>query len=168
MPAIRDTLPDDLPRIHALIERAYRGPLARAGWTHEADMIEGPRTTLAAVAAILADPRQRLLSAWDDDTPVGCVTVADLGGGRTYLGQLCVEPQRQAGGIGSQLIAAAERTAIDAFGATRIEMTVIDTRDTLIAYYERRGYRTTGERRDFPVPMTPPLFMTVLEKSLTC
>jgi hypothetical protein len=47
-----------------------------------------------------------------------------------------------------------------------MEMTVIDSRVELIAYYERRGYVRTPERRDFPIPVTPPLTMTVLVKSL--
>lgn len=45
-------------------------------------------------------------------------------------------------------------------------MTVIEQREELIAYYQRRGWRVTGERRPFPVPLDPPYFMTVLAKSL--
>ena len=165
-PSIRETGRGDLPTVHALIERAYRGPSARAGWTHEADLLEGPRTSLAELEAFLADQRQRLLSAWDDDTPIGCVAVTDRGDGLSYLRQLCVEPNLQTGGIGSRLIAAAERVAATEFKATRIEMTVIDSRSELIAYYVRRGYRVTGERRDFPIAIDPPMFMTVLEKPL--
>ena len=35
---------DDLPELHALVERAYRGDGARAGWTHEADLVGAVRT----------------------------------------------------------------------------------------------------------------------------
>ncbi len=45
-------------------------------------------------------------------------------------------------------------------------MTVIDKRSELIDYYRRRGYVPSGERRDFPIALDPPLFMTVLVKSL--
>ncbi|MFD1787241.1 GNAT family N-acetyltransferase [Sphingomonas floccifaciens] len=165
--SIRGTTTRDLVSLHAVIERAYRGDTARLGWTHEADLLSGPRTTADVLDEIVADPRQRLLSAWIDARPVGCVAVADRGGGLAYLGQLCVEPTLQAGGLGRRLIAAAERTAVAAFHADRIEMTVIDSRTELIAYYLRRGYHVTGERRDFPIPLDPPLFMTVLEKPLT-
>ena len=61
---------------------------------------------------------------------------------------------------------AAERTAIAAFEAHVMEMTVIDQRAELIAYYQRRGYRLTGERRAFPIDLDPPLEMVVLEKPL--
>ena len=41
-----------------------------------------------------------------------------------------------------------------------------EQRRELIDYYCRRGYAPTSERRDFPVPLDPPLFMTMLEKAL--
>ncbi|WP_294302868.1 GNAT family N-acetyltransferase [uncultured Sphingomonas sp.] len=163
---IRGTTAADLALLHPVIERAYRGETARRGWTHEADLLTGPRTTGDVLAQIVSDPRQRLLSAWFGKRAVGCVAVADRGDRLAYLGQLCVEPELQAGGIGRQLIAATEATAVALFGADRIEMTVIESRAALIAYYLRRGYVATGERRDFPIPLDPPLFMTVLEKPL--
>ncbi|KQN26200.1 GCN5 family acetyltransferase [Sphingomonas sp. Leaf33] len=164
--AIRGTSFAELTHLHPVIERAYRGETARRGWTHEADLLNGPRTSFDVLTAILGDSRQRLLSAWLGARAVGCVAVADRGRGLAYLGQLCVEPELQAAGIGRRLIVAAERTAAAAFGADRIEMTVIESRAELIAYYLRRGYRVTGETRDFPIPLDPPLFMTVLEKPL--
>lgn len=156
----------DLPAIHPVIERAYRGETARQGWTHEADLIQGPRTNLATLTALVEDPVQVLLSAWEDGTAIGCVNVANRGGGIAYLGLLCIDPHRQAAGLGRQLIAAAEAHARDTFGCSRIEMTVIEERRKLIDYYLRRGYGETGARCDFPIPLDPPLFMTVLAKSL--
>lgn len=166
MALIRPATRADLPHLHPVIERAYRGDAARAGWTHEADLLDGERTDLATLEAIVADPATRLLVAFDDDTPIGCVQVSDHGDGTAYLGLLCIEPRRQAAGLGRQLIAAAEGTAREILAAHRIEMTVIEARAELIGYYERRGYARTGERRDFPVPVQPPLFMTVLAKRL--
>ncbi|SDA29332.1 GNAT family N-acetyltransferase [Sphingomonas sp. NFR15] len=165
-PVIRTAVPADLPNLHPVIERAYRGDAARAGWTHEADLLDGARIDRAALAAIVADPAARLLVAVDGGEPIGCVQVSDHGGATAYLGLLCIEPLRQAAGLGRRLIAAAETTARDTFGAHRIEMTVIENRTELIAYYERRGYARTGERRDFPIAVQPPLFMTVLAKPL--
>ncbi|RZF61230.1 GNAT family N-acetyltransferase [Sphingomonas populi] len=165
-PVIRTAVATDLPRLHPVIERAYRGDAARAGWTHEADLLDGERTDLPTLAAIVADPATRLLVAFDGDAPIGCVQVSDHGSGTAYLGLLCIEPRLQAAGLGRQLIAAAESAARDTFAAHRIEMTVIENRAELIAYYERRGYARTGERRDFPIVVEPPLFMTVLAKPL--
>ncbi len=165
-PIIRLATPSDLPRLHAVIERAYRGDAARAGWTHEADLLDGNRTSAATLEASLADPHQRLLIALSDDAPIGCVQVTDRGDGLCYLGLLCVEPSLQTAGLGRLLVEAAENLARDTFSASTMEMTVIDSRIELIAYYERRGYARTQERRDFPFPVTPPLYMTVLVKSL--
>ncbi|HEX4693435.1 MAG TPA: GNAT family N-acetyltransferase [Sphingomonas sp.] len=168
MPAltIRPATPDDLATLQPLIRRAYRGDSARAGWTHEADLLEGERIGSDELAAMVAASTERLLLAFERDRMIGCVRVADLGGGLAYLGLLCIDPLLQARGYGKQLIAAAEATARDEFNADRIEMTVIESRRELIDYYLRRGYVATAERRDFPVPLDPSLFMTVLEKPL--
>lgn len=163
---IRPASRDDLPRLHPVIERAYRGETARRGWTHEADLIEGQRTDLDTLRGIVDDPAQRLLVAERDGSIIGCVQVSDRGDGLAYLGLLCVDPALQAAGLGKQIVAAAEATARDTFGADTMEMTVIDSRRKLIEYYERRGYAVSGEKRDFPIPLDPPLFMDVLVKSL--
>ena len=157
---------DDLILLHPLIERAYRGDTARQGWTHEADLLSDSRTDRATLEAILRDPAQVLLMALENETPVGCVNIADRGDRLAYLGLLCIEPLRQAEGFGRQLIAAGEEHARNVFGCTTIEMTVIEQRRELIAYYQRRGWQITGERRDFPIPLDPPYFMTVLAKPL--
>lgn len=163
---IRPATHDDLPTLHPVIERAYRGDSARAGWTHEADLLSDQRTDLDTLRGLIDDPASRLLIARDGETVLGCVNVQDRGDGTAYLGLLCVDPELQAAGIGRQLVAAAEAEARDTFGAGTMEMTVIEQRAELIAYYERRGYTVSDERRDFPVPVTPPLFMTVLVKLL--
>jgi ribosomal protein S18 acetylase RimI-like enzyme len=165
MIAIRPATHADLPDLHPVIERAYRGITARAGWTHEADLVTGERTDIATLAALLTG-YSRLLVALDCDTILGCVNISDSGGGLAYLGLLCVDPQWQAGGIGKQLMRAAENTARDSFAASRIEMAVIERRTELIAWYIRHGYAPTGEMRPFPVPLDPPLSMTVLVKRL--
>lgn len=162
---VRFTTKADLPALQPLIQRAYRGDDARAGWTHEADLLDGERIGVAELEAMIADPSERLLVGFDGERMVGCVRVANSGGGLAYLGLLCVDPLLQAGGYGKQLIAAAEATARREFAADRIEMTVIDRRVELIAFYERRGYAHAGTR-DFPVVVDPPLHMVVLEKPL--
>ena len=165
-PLIRPATPADLAPLHALVQRAYRGDAARAGWTHEADLVEGQRIEPDALAAILDAPNERLLVAERDGVLQGCVQVTGRGEGVAYLGLLCVDPERQADGLGKQLIAAAEREAATQFGARVMEMSVIEPRVELIAYYERRGYARTGAFLPFPVPTTPPLRLMVMTKRL--
>ncbi len=143
--------PADLPALHVLIESAYRGESARAGWSHEADLLGGQRTDLAALDALLADPGQDVLVFRDGDKIAACVALANRNAGLAYLGLLTVDPRRQATGLGRLILAAAEDHAVKRFAATRIEMTVIAQREELIGWYERRGYALTGERRPFPL-----------------
>ena len=164
--AFRPAAPTDLAKVHRLIERAYRGDAARAGWTHEADLIETPRTSEAELADIIADPDNRLLTAWDGAELICTVLISRRGADGAYLGMLTVDPQLQAGGIGHRILAHAEAEAARLFGARTMTMWVITVRPELIAWYERRGYRQTGAREPFPAETDPPLEFAVLEKPL--
>ena len=165
--------PDDLPALHALIETAYRGDTARTGWSHEADLLDGQRTDRDALAAMLADPAQHLLVLRDNEVLRACVALTDKGTGLAYLGMLTVDPARQSAGLGRLILAAAEDHAAGHFAAQRVEMTVIAQRHELIAWYERRGYALTCERRPFTahdprfgVPRRDDLEFVVMEKAL--
>ena len=162
----RRAVPADAPALHALIQSAYRGDSARAGWTHEADLLSGERIALADLQAILADPDQAFLVIDGRDGLLGCVHVTRGPSGTGYFGLLAVSPQEQAGGLGKRLIDAAEAHARDVLGAGTMELTAIEGRDALIAYYRRRGYRLTGERRALPVPSGAPLWLLVMVKPL--
>ncbi|MDB5444432.1 MAG: family N-acetyltransferase, partial [Phenylobacterium sp.] len=85
---------------------------------------------------------------------------------------LTVRPDLQDRRLGRTLLQAAEDFALG-LGARRIRMTVIAIRDTLIAWYERRGYGLTGETRPWPYederfgqPRRDDLSFVVLEKTL--
>jgi len=159
--------PEDLHCLHALVERCYRGDSARAGWTHEADLLQDERTSDADLAHALRRPDTRIILAERDGMPCGSVSVSNLGRARCYLWMLCVDPVVQAGGIGRTLITAAERIAVEAFGAQVIEMSVIELRTELIAYYLRRGYRQTDQKRPYPGGGDHPFGMVVLERSVS-
>jgi ribosomal protein S18 acetylase RimI-like enzyme len=170
---IRTAALADLDPLLVLVHRAYRGDSARTGWTHEADLLDGQRTDAAALQAMLHDARQRILVAEQEGALAGCVNIADQGDGTAYLGMLAIDPDRQAAGLGRQLIHAAETMAARLFGTATMEMTVIRQREELIAYYERRGYARTGEERPFPlddprfgIPRRQDLSFIVLAKRL--
>jgi ribosomal protein S18 acetylase RimI-like enzyme len=155
----------DAPALKALLEAAYRGDSARAGWNHEADILDDERIAPGELEALLADPAVTILTARDGADIIGCVAITVKGTALAYLGMLCVAPHLQSSGLGRQLLDAAEEHA-RAHGIDAMEMTVIDSRDALIAWYERRGYRRTGETRPFPVLRDPPITFVVLEKPL--
>ena len=157
---------DDVPRLRGLVERAYRGDSAKFGWTHEADLLDDERTSNADLAATITDRSSRIILAEAGGGLTGTVTISDVGGGRGYLGMLCVDPALQAAGLGRALIAQAEAAARQQFGTNVMEMTVIDCRSELIAWYLRCGYRDTGEKRPFPLPGDHPFAMVVLARAL--
>jgi ribosomal protein S18 acetylase RimI-like enzyme len=163
----------ELDAVAALVNSAYRGESSRAGWTTEADYLDGQRTDAATLRRDLAEtPGAVLLTLRDEPHgPIlGTVWLEPARDGAWYLGMLTVNPALQARQLGRNLLEAAEVHAVGR-GASRIEMTVVQIRDTLIAWYERRGYVRTGETRPFPyddarfgVPRRDDLAFIVLEK----
>jgi ribosomal protein S18 acetylase RimI-like enzyme len=170
---IRDATAADIPDLHHLIESAYRGESSRAGWTTEADLLDGQRTDPEDLADILADPKQALLTAWHADELVGCVLIADRGEGAGYFGMLSICPTLQGGGLGRRLVDAAHAALADRFDARRVRISVLPQRETLIAWYERLGYRLTGVTLPFPygnprfgLPKRDDLYFVVMERGL--
>jgi GNAT superfamily N-acetyltransferase len=173
MALLRRALAGDFADVVALTNRAYRDTGEGASWNVET-MIEGERLTLASLEADLAAHPDAELLIWRDaaGAHLGHVWLEPQADGAWYLGLLTVRPDRQDQGLGRALLAASERYARD-HGATRIRMTVVDLRDTLIAWYERRGYALTGERQPWPYhdssigrPTVDGLGFVVLERAL--
>ena len=163
---------DDTDAVVALVESAYRGDASRVGWTTEADLLDGRRTGADDIAAILARDRSRLLLAEEDGVLVACAHIA-IEDGAGYFGMFSVRPARQGGGLGKQVLAEAERIIAEDWGCACMRMTVIDVRDELIAFYQRRGYGRTGVLKPFPygdarfgLPKRDDLRFEVLEKQL--
>ncbi|WP_400190413.1 GNAT family N-acetyltransferase [Hymenobacter sp. B81] len=136
----------DLPALEILVNRAYRGTDAAPGWTHEAHLLSGPRASTADLRELLSTPAALILTARDAQRRLlGCVYLAAQPP-QLYLGLLAVDPERQAGGLGRQLLAAAEDHARQQ-GLRSVVMTVLAERPDLLAWYARRGYQPTGEVR---------------------
>ena len=163
----------DAAEIVALVESAYRGESSRAGWTTEADLLDGQRTDIAEVTDLLAAPDVQILVARDaDGALVGCCQL-ERRGPTAYFGMFAVSPTRQSGGVGASLLDQAERHARRAWGSTRMEMLVISLRAELLAWYDRRGYSPSGQRQPFPhgdprfgIPRQQGLEFVVLTKDL--
>ncbi|GHC51798.1 GNAT family N-acetyltransferase [Streptomyces flavofungini] len=148
-PTFRDATEDDVDALVALIESAYRGDDSRAGWTTEADILEGQRTDPEGVVAVIAKPGSKLLAVEIEGRVIACCQLEHRGE-HAYFGMFAVSPALQGAGLGKVIMAEAERIAREAWGAREMHMTVISVRDELIAWYERRGYRRTGKMSPFP------------------
>ena len=162
----------DVDAIVALVTSAYRGDSSRAGWTTEADFLEGNRIDPEVLRADIERPGSRVLLAERNDELLSCAHIA-VEDGAGYFGMFSVAPGLQGSGIGKQVLAECERIARDEWQLPAMRMTVIDIRDSLIAFYERRGYRRTGILKPFPYgdarfgqPLRDDLRFEVLEKSL--
>ena len=140
----------DVAGIVALVDSAYRGEASRAGWTTEADLLDGQRTDGEAVGAIVRGGNGALLLAEDEGRLVGCCQLERRAGDVVYFGMFSIRPGEQGQGLGRLVLAHAEQVARDDWGARTMVMTVLMQRGDLIAWYERRGYRRTGETSPFP------------------
>jgi GNAT superfamily N-acetyltransferase len=164
---------DDAPAIRALVESAYRGESSRAGWTTEADLLDGQRIDVDGVLELIAAPAGRIvLACAADGALLGCANI-QREGEACYFGLFSVRPTLQGGGIGAALLDECERIARDEWRAGAMRMSVIWTRAELIDWYLRRGYAATGERKPFPygdqrfgLPRRDDLGFIVLSKPL--
>lgn len=160
----------DVPRLNGLVNSAYRGDSSRRGWTTEADLLDGIRTNESLLRQKIQNSLITILKYEQDGELLGCVCL-ERKPDALYLGMLTVAPDCQANGIGKQLMQAAEEFARQQ-QLPKITMTVLPMRHELVAYYERRGYRKTGETHPFPsndpnfgLPKQPLEFI-VMEKTL--
>jgi len=185
--ALRAARREDAEALSALVNSAYRGDSSRVGWTTEADLLGGQRTDPGALRESIAQGEtmgDRVLLVHEAVQPSGpaggsaapaidaCVQL-ERHGDEAYLGMFTVRPTLQGGGLGRRLLAGAEQDARRRWGVTAVHMTVIAQRAELIAWYERRGYRATGETAPFPYgdarfgePLQPDLHFVVLRKVL--
>lgn len=177
---LRPARGEEAAAVSALVNSAYRGDSSRAGWTTEADLLGGQRTDPASLqdfirAGGVAGDRALLVhgAAEAGAAAIDACVQLERRGDEAYLGMLTVRPTLQADGLGRRLLAAAERWAAVHWGSRAVVMTVIAQRMELIAWYDRRGYRATGETAAFPYgdarfgePRRPDLHFVVLRKAL--
>ena len=165
----------DYAPIVELINLSFRGVGPVASWNSEGDFIEGQRLTESLLREDLAAKPDALLLTYREDPNgelLGTVWLEQKNDGVWYLGLLTVRPDLQNRQMGRALLAAAEDFAKQR-GACRIRMSVVNVRNTLIAWYERRGYLLTGETQPFPyddqrfgTPLRDDLHFVLLEKDI--
>jgi ribosomal protein S18 acetylase RimI-like enzyme len=168
----------DYADVVALANLAYRGTGKQEGdldasWNVESGLIEGPRLTEASLREELVEHPELLVWREVPGGPLmGTVWMQSKGEGVWYLGLLTVRPEVQDRKLGRALLAAAEDYARER-GGRRITMTVLSARDVLMAWYERRGYRKTGETQPYPYgdgrigrPLLEDLHFVVMEREI--
>jgi ribosomal protein S18 acetylase RimI-like enzyme len=172
--ALRPATDADVEALVALVQAAYRGVAASRRWTSEAEIVTGQRVDATMLSEALERSDTLVLVHEREGALLACCELRATGDATVELGMFAVDPARQAEGLGRQVLTAAEQTAGSALGARRIHLSVIHVRHELIDWYERRGYRRTGETRPFPygderfgTPVREDLRFEVLEKVLS-
>ncbi|MGA8743670.1 MAG: GNAT family N-acetyltransferase [Terracidiphilus sp.] len=165
----------DFPAIIDLVNAAYRGRGDVESWNIESGIIEGTRLTDSLLREDLAaNPHAHFLVHRDPESSasaiIGTVWLEPVDEDAWYLGLFTVDPALQKRHLGRELLSAAEDFARQR-GARSIRMGVLNVRDALIAWYERRGYQRTGESEPFPygdnrfgAPLRNDLEFVILEK----
>lgn len=173
--SFRTATHDDVPVVVDLVQSAYRGDASREGWTTEADLLEGQRIDPTMLREVLDRDDSVVLLAEQGGEVVACCELRrpPERGGAAYLGMFAVRPGRQGGGLGRRVLEEGERVVREEWGAGSLELTVIEVREELIAWYHRRGYEPTGRYEPFPYgderfgrPLRDDLRFVVLAKEL--
>lgn len=173
---LKQAVEADYEAIVELANVAYRGRAGEvASWNIETGIVEGQRLNDSLLRDELAAKPDGFLLTYRDEPGgplLGTVWLNPEAGGAWYLGLFTVRPDLQNRGLGRALLGAAEAFAKE-HGGLRIRMTVLHVREALIEWYQRRGYRLTGETEPFPYgderfgkPVREDLHFLVLEKEL--
>ncbi|MDN7879853.1 GNAT family N-acetyltransferase [Burkholderia aenigmatica] len=140
--AIRDAQPSDHAAIAAL--------LSQLGYD------TAPSLILAKIEALLPSPTDTIVVAVVQHEVVGSISLhaMPLFHAAGYLGRitsLVVDERHRGSGVGSALMAAAERW-FDAAGCVKLEVTSGDHRPDAHRFYARHGFLRDGQRlaRTFP------------------
>ena len=162
----------DLPEVIDLTNLAFRG---NQGWTIESKYIEGQRINLEMLREDMKENPDALLLIWREEVGrilLGSVWLEPKDAGVWYMGLLAVRPDEQGRQLGRRMLEAAEAAVLER-GAEKVVISVVNVRERLIGWYERRGYVRTGERKPFPYgdervgrPLREDLEFVVLEKVL--
>jgi len=159
---------ENTDEICRLINSAYRG---EPGWTNETHIVAGERTNTNDLVTLLNKTDSHMLIATHNQKIIACICL-DINEQHAYIGSFAVSPEYQNTGIGKKTLNFAENFAINHLGINKLIMSVISQRTELIEFYERRGYRRTGKKDNYPVhlnvgmPLVEGLTIERLEKHI--
>ena len=163
---------EDAGEIADMVNRAYRPEAGQGGWTHDAHLLAGKRTSVPQVLDLLSQRDSEILLSIQFGAIVACVHLETLGE-ICHFSMLAVRPNLQGLGIGKYLLRQAEHHAAQTMGVTRVNLQVMSMRPELLAFYQRRGFALTGETEHFGLvrnagePRVEGLVLMTMEKSVS-
>ncbi len=168
---------EDFKEVVQLVNSAYRGDSSRAGWTTEAEYLDGQRTDEKSLSKELEGDNKTVLCVRNRKTAeiIGTVfleQLTDEKGPNCYLGMFTVKPTLQNSGLGKWILQEVEYY-VRQLGIGRITLSVLNPRHELMAWYERRGFVRNGITEEFPygqdqfgLPKTKGLHFVMFEKTI--
>jgi GNAT superfamily N-acetyltransferase len=138
----------DVPELNNLVNNAYRGDTSKLGWTTEANLLDGSRIDEETLMGYFNNPNVIILKNTDKNGVITACVYLEVRVPKLYVGMFSVLPHLQNKGLGRDLLQAAE-TYAEQLNCHTLTMTVISLRHELISWYERRGYKATGEIEPF-------------------
>lgn len=163
----------ELTALCSLINGVYRGEAAKAGWTTEADLLDGQRCDQAMLEELATKSNSCLVIAARKKEIIACCHLQLAEAGVAECGMLAVTPTWQNQGVANALLHTAEEYARSAWAGQRMRLWVIKQRPEVAAYYQRRGYAFTGTTLPFPddsrygIPKVAGLCLLAMDKALT-
>ena len=130
---VRSATLDDAEAITALINSSFRK--AEEFFISEDRIDCAGVQNFFAIGAFLLSEREGSI--------VGCVYVEPRPNARAYLGLLAIDLTRQQSGLGSLLMDAAEDYC-RGLGCLFVDLNVVNLRQELPGFYQKRGYVETG------------------------
>ncbi|TWJ04477.1 ribosomal protein S18 acetylase RimI-like enzyme [Mucilaginibacter frigoritolerans] len=168
--SITKAIISDVPQLNKLVNSAYRGEISKKGWTTESDILDGLRIDEETLTSYFNNPDITILKNTNEAGEITGSVYLEVRQPKLYVGMFSVSPLLQNSGIGRKLLMAAEDYAKQ-LNLNQLSMTVISTRHELISWYERRGYKATGEilpfhaDKKFGIPKQY-IELIVMEKSI--
>jgi GNAT superfamily N-acetyltransferase len=150
--------PADVPELVRVINAAY---------VVEQFFVDGDRTSAAQVRDRMTRPSSWFLAIDDPQTSgrlAACVWV-EARDERGYFGMLAVDPGQQGQGFGRLLIAAVENHC-RAAGCRFLDISVVNLRSELPAFYRQFGFAPYGTAPFDPVRSIRPAHLVLMKKPL--
>ncbi|WEV48502.1 GNAT family N-acetyltransferase [Acinetobacter sp. ESL0695] len=138
----------DIHQIVDLVNISYRSKDLQ-GWTSEANIIDGNRINYEQLKKLFKED-SKLFVMFSSQELIGCVHIKKKYNS-CYIGMLTSHPKFQNMGIGKKILKLAEEFSIKNYSINTFEISVLSLRKELIHFYERRGYKLTGERDPYPI-----------------
>ncbi|UNU73011.1 GNAT family N-acetyltransferase [Moraxella nasovis] len=153
---LRIATQDDTPKLVTLLNRCYRSD---EGWTNEANLIGGIRTTDDEIYRFIQNDTAYLFvfeHPNDKGVILACIGVEFITMYEkkvAYIGTFAVIPELQGKGVGDTLLSAVETFATrhaDKYNLDGYAMSILSHRPELLKFYQRRGYQMSEYAIPFP------------------